>query len=632
MYQINDFFAAMPRKKLFHWLGWFFAGNIVLFWLIGWHDIIGVTPLTFPVPNTLYAILVWTFLLLAYLGHFALLAFLPTIIVSFFIIIFPYRIIIQPLSILLATIAATLLIIDSIVFAHYHFHLNGVILDMFFSEDGSKIFDISWLEILLLLLASVFLLSIEIWWANKIWDYISQHKMTVSGKKFAISLITCLFISYLMFMLSNAQPVSILAQQSQAFPLYNNILATLLPIQNSFAKINSVGAGNYSQANQITGSLNYPLKPLVCHPSHKPLNILIIVIDAWRYDMLNPIDTPHLTAFAQGAWQYRNHWSGGNATRPGIFSLFYALPASYWTAMLQQQQSPVLMQALLQQHYQMGIFASAGLRYPDFQDTVFKAIGPQLITIKGNNVIERDQNTTLAFEHFLAQNPKPFFGFLFYDAAHTYCDDHIPALPFHPMLSICNRLSLSDTTDPVPYMNRYKNALFFLDQQINQVLTILQEKNLLNNTVIIITGDHGEEFNDNHLGYWGHAGNFTRYQVQTPLIIKWPRQAPKIIASQTTHYDIAPTLLQNVLYCENNSEDYSIGHSVFTTDTGPSPYVIVGSYIDLGVIEKDRITTIFPAGDYLITDLTDRQLPNAKLNLKLMQNIFAINRKYFRDH
>ncbi|WP_306686870.1 sulfatase-like hydrolase/transferase [Candidatus Coxiella mudrowiae] len=54
-----------------------------------------------------------------------------------------------------------------------------------------------------------------------------------------------------------------------------------------------------------------------------------------------------------------------------------------------------------------------------------------------------------------------------------------------------------------PYLNRYRNAAHFDDALVGQVLQALKGHQLLKNTIVIITADHGEEFNENHQNYWG---------------------------------------------------------------------------------------------------------------------------------
>ena len=68
----------------------------------------------------------------------------------------------------------------------------------------------------------------------------------------------------------------------------------------------------------------------------------------------------------------------------------------------------------------------------------------------------------------------------------------------------------------------------------------------MENTIVIVTSDHGEEFNDNHAGWWGHSGNFTRYQTQVPLVFYFPGRAPRRVTQMTAHVDVPTTLLEEV--------------------------------------------------------------------------------------
>jgi len=107
--------------------------------------------------------------------------------------------------------------------------------------------------------------------------------------------------------------------------------------------------------------LLYPLHPLVYKPIKKPTNILFVLIDSWRFNTLNATHTPNIYRFAEQSWQFQKHFSGGNATQPGLFSLFYSLPASYWSATVNQHKGAAFMDKLLAENYSMGIFTSATL-------------------------------------------------------------------------------------------------------------------------------------------------------------------------------------------------------------------------------------------------------------------------------
>jgi len=64
---------------------------------------------------------------------------------------------------------------------------------------------------------------------------------------------------------------------------------------------------------------------------------------------------------------------------------------------------------------------------------------------------------------------------------------------------------------------------------------------LMKKTIIIMTGDHGQEANETHSNSWGHNSNFLRYQVQVPLLIYWPGMPPSQYNHLTSHVDVVPT-------------------------------------------------------------------------------------------
>jgi hypothetical protein len=88
------------------------------------------------------------------------------------------------------------------------------------------------------------------------------------------------------------------------------------------------------------------------------------------------------------------------------------------------------------------------------------------------------------------------------------------------------------------------------------VIDHLREKKLLENTVVIVLGDHGEEFMER--SRWGHSAEFNRYQTGTPAVVWVPGNKPRVIAGITSHLDIPATLMP-LLGVRNPPSDYSQG-------------------------------------------------------------------------
>jgi hypothetical protein len=359
---------------------------------------------------------------------------------------------------------------------------------------------------------------------------------------------------------------------------------------------------------------------------------MLVVIDTLRADMLTAEVMPNLHALKTQGSSFTDHHSASNSTRAGIFSLFYGIPPNYWFSALASQKPPALITALQQQDYQLGIFASALLTEPAFNKTVFASVPNLRVRTEGNSAAERDIRITDEWLQWLAKrdSEKPFFGFLFYDAPHSYSTPTHYSNPFQPDWKEVNQMELGPDFDKTPYLNRYRNAVHFVDEQLKRVVTDLQAKGLKENTVVIITADHGEEFNDNGLNYWGHNGNFTDSQTHVPLLILWPNEKPRQQDGLTSHYDITSTLLQRALACRNPTADYSIGNNLF--EAASQDWILMGSYGENALYQKDRITLIDKTGRLSVHDASYKPLPDSELPRAKLMPMLELMRKYFKTN
>lgn len=613
------------RKIYFNWIFWFFIGNALLFWGIGLHYLANIIPFHLSVSSLANQLLACLFLFCAFIGQLGLFACIAAIIPILLVILFPRKNFILTVSVIIGFLFAYLICIDTFVFGQYHFHLNGVIWKLLTGGQASEIFDLSWLEWLSIGLLSSLLFALEIGLALFTWKRLRHHAFSL---RYPISMLTCLLFSYYMLaLLIKSSAALALNQQAYTIPLYYEVLAKLLPGKQALAELESFYRSDFVEINHANQKLSYALHPLVYKSLKKPINIIFILIDSWRFDMLNATNTPNIYRFAQQSWQFQKHFSGGNGTQPGLFSLFYSLPATYWSATINQHKSPVFMDKLLSENYRMGIFSSATLLAPPFNQNIFVGIKNLKTSTFGNTPYTRDKQITKEFKQFITQTPSPFFSFLFYDAAHSFCVGNNPVSIFQPSIAVCDRLTYTKHTDPIPTLNRYKNALYYIDELVGQDLALLKKRHLLNNTLVLITADHGNEFNDNHLGYWGHASNFTRFQTQVPLIIHWPGQKPLQVKHRTNHYDIVPTLLTRIFGLQNPKADYSIGLSLFNKN--PPAFLLIHSYTNLGLVNNKQIITIFPSGYYQIQNLYAKMLPSESLPMKNVLAALELTHRFY---
>ncbi|SQC85918.1 putative phopshatase/sulfatase [Klebsiella pneumoniae] len=91
------------------------------------------------------------------------------------------------------------------------------------------------------------------------------------------------------------------------------------------------------------------------------------------------------------------------------------------------------------------------------------------------------------------------------------------------------------------------------------MLTVLREAGKLDNTVVIITGGHGKPLNAKH-----DAFDWSREQLQVPLVIHWPGTPAQEIATLTDNKDVMTTLMQRLLHVSTPANEYSQGEDLFS--------------------------------------------------------------------
>ncbi len=214
---------------------------------------------------------------------------------------------------------------------------------------------------------------------------------------------------------------------------------------------------------------------------------------------------PNIYQYARQNQWYRNHLSGSNGTRSGVFSLFFAISSYYWNIAESNHITPVVFDVARREGYTFRNYPGASQLDPPFGRVLFAKEKNVRIETPGNTVYDRDEQITKDFISDIRsrQNRKePFLSFLFYDLPHSFEPSPNHAKPFKPAWEYADYGNLNNQTDPTPFWNLYRNTCFQADELIGQIFTALRETGLDKNTILVITGDHAQEFNDNNKNYW----------------------------------------------------------------------------------------------------------------------------------
>ncbi|EIO3974927.1 DUF3413 domain-containing protein [Vibrio vulnificus] len=532
---------------------------------------------------------------------------------------------------LIASLGVATLFIDTIVFAQYRFHINAVVLELLMSGQIVSFPLITWLMVI----GGVALLLAAQWWTIRWLENGAPVRALKLGRKFALLTFAALLATNAIHIWAAAHAYQPVTTVKRYLPLFYPATADKFMRKQGWVDEEALERQK-ALAFKRKNDLNYPLAPLQTQPVEKPLNIMLLVVDSWRADTFNADNTPNMWKYAQSGVVFNNHIATGNATRTGIFGLFYGIPGTYWHGFLANQQSPVLIDRLQALDYQLGIFTAAQLRKPEFNQTVFTKVENLRIGSEGSRPSELDADLTQDWLAWYDQRDKskPTFSFLFYDAPHGYDFPADFEPKYEPMLKEVNYLKLNNDTDPTPFFNRYKTSVRYVDSMATKVLNKLKESGDLENTLVIITGDHGQEMNDNKLNFWGHNSNFTDAQVNVPFAIFGPGvDAAKMQWSTealTSHQDVVPTLMKHYLGVTNDVKDYSVGEDLLG-DAVKRDWIISSNYSGYAIITEDNILEVNGGGQYQFMDKSNRQLKEQQPNFTYLQQALEQISRFSRN-
>ena len=73
-------------------------------------------------------------------------------------------------------------------------------------------------------------------------------------------------------------------------------------------------------------------------------------------------------------------------------------------------------------------------------------------------------------------------------------------------------------------MDHYDAAITYMDAELGKLFAGLRQEGLYDNTIIVITSDHGEAFGEH--GLYGHANSLYQEEIKVPLFIRYPKSIP----------------------------------------------------------------------------------------------------------
>jgi hypothetical protein len=419
------------------------------------------------------------------------------------------------------------------------------------------------------------------------------------------TLLIALLVERTAFAMIDLSDSSAVLAVRDTLPLYQP-----LTIKSLAGKFGYTCSEAYVTPNSL-GLLELPRHPLGLRPDARKPNILFIAVEGGRGDALDDKTMPNLSQLGRDSSRLMKHFSSGNETRFGIFGLFYGLPGNYWVRALKQQISPPWFDLLAGNGYEFKILSCTDLNFPGFRQTCFLKLAPAITDNWHSPHLDRDRLMTDGFLAYLAERagrpapPPPFFGFLSFDASHQPYEyppeDGIQEGAKSGDISYL-KLAISPAGAKA-LKGSYLNSLHYIDRQIGRVVKALQDRGEYDHTVIVVVGDHGEEFGE--LGRCGHGNSFNRFQTHTFAVLHLPGEAPQVINDLTSYVDIVPSVL-TWMGITNAPGDYTTGKPIQGPET--RNWVLMASWQDTALFDGNSIT-VFEKSQTRYLDLDCHKLP-----------------------
>jgi arylsulfatase A-like enzyme len=287
-------------------------------------------------------------------------------------------------------------------------------------------------------------------------------------------------------------------------------------------------------------------------------NVVIYMIDTLRRDHLGLYGyhrdtTPNLDRFSADAVVFETAYAPSAWTRPSTASLLTGLNPPRHGAEADRHRLGEPITLLSEYLRDLGYHTAAFVANPHVVENWgfgqgfehFQDIGATTRTWARVGV---DRVNREVFEHLKRRLDGPFFYYI-----HTI-DPHHPYDPVPPYRSLFTN-SPQPTLDPAvltpstprPVLENlkalYDAEIYFNDLHFGELMSVLKEEGVYDESVIIVVSDHGDEHLDHGMG--GHSRQVFNEVVSVPMLIKLPEgaHAGKRVTAPASLIDVVPTIL-----------------------------------------------------------------------------------------
>jgi arylsulfatase A-like enzyme len=290
-------------------------------------------------------------------------------------------------------------------------------------------------------------------------------------------------------------------------------------------------------------------------------NALLIVVDTLRFDHVgsygsSPSYTPRIDGLALESVRFDRAYAAAPWTKPSVASILTGLyPHSSGTgapSRALRAEAETLAERLSARDFATeAIVSHVWLGPASGLSQGFEAYDTD--EVRGHNAVTTPGVTrkALAALERLAAREAPFLLFVHYfDPHYAYLDhpeiDHAPARAgsldgsesFRDLQAMRQRIR----PEELAFLKaRYDEEVQATDAGIGRLLDEIDSLELSDQTLVILTADHGEEFFER--GWLGHTRSLNEEVIRVPLIIRAPGAPPRVVRTPVSLVSVTPTIL-----------------------------------------------------------------------------------------
>ena len=287
-------------------------------------------------------------------------------------------------------------------------------------------------------------------------------------------------------------------------------------------------------------------------PEQSP-DVLIVIIESFRHELVAPDVMPNLHAAATDGLWCRKHFSGGNATSHGVFSIVTGMNATWFDSSIRF--SPPMYDLFRSAGYELGFFAGHDDWRQFYMDAFVREDHFDVFATTPQNGLKSDRQSVQSVIAFLDhdQPRAPRLAILYLYATHLPYRSYVEDQVFQPAAADDFQIPYLPTQRESVW-KRYKNSARTVDRWLAPLIGDAKISDTRThdakrsdamisstNRVVLVTGDHGESFLED--GTVGHGTKISAVQNMTPAIICGPGVPRGFLQTASAHSDLLPTLV-----------------------------------------------------------------------------------------